>query len=428
MTRPRSKFKKVKWLFGKEIEIPKEWNLEKLEKNSTLKGRIGWQGLTTIEYLETGNYYLVTGTDFKNGKIGWERCVYVDEIRYAQDQNIQLKNEDVLVTKDGTIGKIAYVSAMTKPATLNSGIFVIRPVDKKYSPLFLFYILYSFYFLKFLNSLQAGSTINHLYQKDFVNFQFPLPSISEQQKIALILSGLDATIEATQKVIEKTEMLKKGLMQMLLTLGIGHTEFKKVKSLYGRYKEIPEEWEHAFLSDIVIITMGQSPPSSTYNENKIGLPFFQGMTEFGYMYPEQRFWCSEPKKIAEKDQILFSVRASVGEINISNTKCCIGRGLAVVTPKNSKFTYSYYALLHFKNHFMQYSQGTTYDAIDKAGFKKIIIPYAKNKNEQQKIASILSRVDEYIQKNQQYKRNMERLKKGLMQKLLTGQIRVKVES
>ena len=209
MAKSGSKFKKVKWFFGKEIKIPKEWNLEKLEENSTIKGRIGWQGLTTAEYLKTGDYYLVTGTDFKNGKIDWKNCVYVDDIRYAQDQNIQLKNEDVLVTKDGTIGKIAYVSTMAKSATLNSGIFVIRPIGKKYSSLFLFYILNSFYFLKFLSSLQAGSTINHLYQKNFVNFQFPLPNVSEQQKIALILSRVDALIESTQEVIAKTERLKK---------------------------------------------------------------------------------------------------------------------------------------------------------------------------------------------------------------------------
>ena len=212
-----TKFKKVKWHFGKEIEIPEDWKIEKLEENSTLKGRIGWQGLTTAEYQETGGYYLVTGTDFKNGKIDWKNCVYVNKIRYVQDQNIQLKNEDVLVTKDGTIGKVAYIFTMTKPATLNSGIFVIRPIDMKYSSLFLFYILNSFYFFKFLNRLQAGSTINHLYQKDFVNFQFPLPNLHEQNKIASILSEIGAYIQKNQECKKKLEQLKKGLMQKLLT-------------------------------------------------------------------------------------------------------------------------------------------------------------------------------------------------------------------
>ncbi len=211
------KFKKVKWLFGKKIEIPKEWKTQQLGKNSSLKGRIGWQGLTTSEYLVTGNYHLVTGTDFKNGKIDWENCVYVNKDRYIQDPNIQLKNADILVTKDGTIGKIAFVSLPKKPATLNSGVFVIRPIDNQYRPLFLYYILFSDYFEKFLNKLKAGSTINHLYQKNFVGFKFPIPTLAEQTKIASILSGVDAYIQKNQEYKKKLEELKKGLMQKLLT-------------------------------------------------------------------------------------------------------------------------------------------------------------------------------------------------------------------
>ncbi len=211
------KFKKVKWLFGKTIEIPEEWEIKKLEDNSVLKGRIGWQGLTTSEHRDKGNYYLVTGTDFKSGKIDWKNCVYVNKERYLQDPNIQLREKDVLVTKDGTIGKIAFVSLPRKPATLNSGVFVIRPLDNQYFPLFLYYVLFSDYFEKFLNRLEAGSTINHLYQKDFVNFRFPIPPLSEQTKIASILSGVDAYIQKNQEYKEKLERLKKGLMQKLLT-------------------------------------------------------------------------------------------------------------------------------------------------------------------------------------------------------------------
>ena len=143
-------------------EVPEDWRFEKISDNSVLKGRIGWQGLTTAEYRQKGEFHLVTGTDFKNGKIDWKNCVYVDKERYSQDTNIQLKKDDVLVTKDGTIGKIAYIDILLQPATLNSGVFVIRPIDKAYFPLFLYYILCSDYFVKFLNKLKAGSTINHL--------------------------------------------------------------------------------------------------------------------------------------------------------------------------------------------------------------------------------------------------------------------------
>ena len=195
--------------------------------------------------------------------------------------------------------------------------------------------------------------------------------------------------------------------------------YKKVKSLYGTYEKIPEDWGHSILSNFLTFNMGQSPPSESYNENQDGLPFFQGVTEFRYMYPEHKFWCSEPKKVAKKDQILFSVRAPVGEINISKTECCIGRGLTAVIPKNDHLRYCYYSLYYFKNHFIQYSQGTTYDAIDKNSLKIIKIPYTSNKDEQQKIASILSGVDALIESTQKTVEKTERLKKGLMQQILT---------
>ena len=197
--------------------IPEEWKFEKLSENSVIKGRIGWQGLTTAEYLQKGVYYLVTGTDFKDGRIDWKNCVYVDEKRYTQDENIQLKKGDVLVTKDGTIGKIAFIDTLPRPTTLNGGIFVIRPMDKAYFPLFLYYVLYSNFFVKFLNKLKAGSTINHLYQKDFVNFTFPVPPYLEQQIIATLLSTVDELIQKQQTNKSTLENLKKGLMQQLLT-------------------------------------------------------------------------------------------------------------------------------------------------------------------------------------------------------------------
>jgi type I restriction enzyme, S subunit len=212
-----TKFKKIPWLFGKEIEIPKEWKWQQISNNSTIKGRIGWQGLTTKEYRHEGQFYLVTGTDFKNGRIDWDNCVYVDENRYLQDKNIQLKKNDVLITKDGTIGKIAYVNSLSILSTLNTGVFVVRPIDGKYISLFFYHILFSDYFIKFLNRLKAGSTINHLYQRDFNTFYFPLPSIQEQQKIATILSNVDSQIESQEQYKEKLQRLKKSLMQKLLT-------------------------------------------------------------------------------------------------------------------------------------------------------------------------------------------------------------------
>ena len=195
-----------------------EWAPLNFARCSHLKARIGWQGLTTAEYRSTGSFHLVTGTDFSAGRIDWATCPFVAADRYEQDRNIQLRINDVLVTKDGTIGKVAFVDNLPGPATLNSGVFVIRPKDSAYHPRFLYFILASTVFEGFLRKLAAGSTISHLYQKDFVSFEFLAPtSVDEQAAIARVLSDMDAELAALEARRDKTRALKQGMMQELLT-------------------------------------------------------------------------------------------------------------------------------------------------------------------------------------------------------------------
>lgn len=214
-----SKKKNIRQAAMQVLLRPKEGWVEKiLGRDAVLKARIGWQGLTTAEYRTTGDYYLITGTEFRNGFIDWDSCFYVDEERYKQDKNIQIKEHDVLVTKDGTIGKVALIKSIPKPATLNSGVFVIRPIENSFNPEFFYYLLLSDVFIKFLAQLSAGSTINHLYQKDFVTFNFLTPKTNdEQEHIAEILFDMDLKIEALKKKLDKQKMLKQGMMQNLLT-------------------------------------------------------------------------------------------------------------------------------------------------------------------------------------------------------------------
>lgn len=202
-----------------ELLRPKEgWIEKRLGSTASLKARIGWQGLTTSEYMNDGDYFLVTGTEFKDGYVEWSNCHFVTEARYKQDKNIQLREQDVLVTKDGTIGKVAFVNYLEKPATLNSGVFVIRPINNAFHSEFFYYLLTSDIFIKFLNQLSAGSTINHLYQKDFVNFVYRTPKkIDEQETIATILRDLDEEISLLEVKLNKARQIKQGVMQALLT-------------------------------------------------------------------------------------------------------------------------------------------------------------------------------------------------------------------
>lgn len=200
-----------------------DWKNVRIKNTSYLKGRIGWQGLTTNDYKDEGAY-LITGTDFENGKIKWDTCVHISEERYEEDKNIHIKEGDLLITKDGTIGKLAIVDKLLYKTTLNSGVMLIRannntlPYDNKY----LYYVLKSNLFWNWYESNQKGNaTIKHLYQEQFYNFQYPLPAINIQKQIVNDLdkmtSKIDEVIEYRMQIIEKLEEYKKSLIYEAVT-------------------------------------------------------------------------------------------------------------------------------------------------------------------------------------------------------------------
>ncbi|MDO0877410.1 restriction endonuclease subunit S [Anoxybacillus gonensis] len=178
------------------------------------------------------------------------------------------------------------------------------------------------------------------------------------------------------------------------------------------------EWKNAFLSEVAEITMGQSPASSDCNEYGEGLPFYQGNAEFGYMYPIPKRYCVKPKKVAEAGDILISVRAPVGDVNIAQEMSAIGRGLSAIRPTNVEKMFLFYFLQHFKPKWATLQQGSTFEAINKNDLSNLEIPTPPLR-EQRKIAAILSSVDEAIEKTEAIIEQTEKVKKGLMQQLLT---------
>ena len=185
---------------------------------------------------------------------------------------------------------------------------------------------------------------------------------------------------------------------------------------------IPEEWEFVRLGDEKVsqIVMGQSPPSSTYNKIQKGLPFLQGNMEFRETYPSPSVYCSEPIKVADKEDVLISVRAPVGEVNISPSRLCIGRGLAAIRckPNRTSNLFLFYYLKYIRKNFEGISAGSTFKAIRKNDLDQLKIPLPPLP-EQKKIAEILSTVDQAIEKVDGAIEKTQRLKKGLMQELLT---------
>lgn len=186
---------------------------------------------------------------------------------------------------------------------------------------------------------------------------------------------------------------------------------------------LPRGWQEVKLGDIAEIIMGQSPQSEFYNKDKKGLPFLQGSSTFGYIYPTFDMYSSDIKKVAKDGSILMSVRAPVGDINIANTDICIGRGLCSINSSNKSInSYIFYILKYNKNKLLNNQKGTTFGAITKddiINFNIILPPL----DEQKRIADILSTFDDLIENLNKLIEKKEIYKKGVMQRVLTGEVR-----
>ena len=173
--------------------------------------RIGWQSLTKNEHMKNGEYMLITGTDFKNNEIDYTTCVYVSKERYEMDKNIILKNDDILITKDGTIGKVAIVHNLQKPATLNGGVFVIRP-SNFFNKEYISYVFKGHLFTEFVNKSKTGATIKHLNQKHLIEFEIPMPTLEGQKEFSDIVKQIDKQKFEIQKSLEEMKKLQESLM------------------------------------------------------------------------------------------------------------------------------------------------------------------------------------------------------------------------
>ncbi len=192
------------------------WGKRKLGEIATMHARIGWQNLRKSEFLDSGDYYLITGTDFIDGEINLANCHYVTKSRYDQDSNIQIENGSILITKDGTLGKVAYVKGLGKPATLNAGVFnvLIRNPKKVYGK-YLFQYLKAPYLLNYIDQKATGGTIKHLNQEILVDFPVILPEYAEQVLLGDTFDTLDSLLALQQGKLEKLKKIKKFCLEKM---------------------------------------------------------------------------------------------------------------------------------------------------------------------------------------------------------------------
>ena len=194
-----------------------------------MKGRIGWQGLKHSEFIDEGPF-LITGMNFKSGKINWNEVYHITDERYEQAPEIQLKENDILITKDGTIGKLLFVDNIPAPhkASLNSHLLVFRPIQNSYHPKYLYYQLDSSAFQDYVEVAKAGTTFFGISQAAVGRYIGILPPLSEQKAIATYLDTKTAQIaqiiQTINTQIEKLKELRKTLINDVVTGKIKVTE------------------------------------------------------------------------------------------------------------------------------------------------------------------------------------------------------------
>lgn len=306
--------------------IPSDWNLNKIKYLATLKGRIGWQGLTSEEYSDEGAY-LITGTDFENGHINWDTCVHIPMKRWEEARDIQVKNGDLLITKDGTVGKVAIVDGLDIETSLNSGVLRIITRDG-YERSFLYWVLQSDVFWTWFNYKNAGnSTIIHLYQNDFAEFKYPIPPVNEQRRIAAYLtvecSKIDSIIGNMEDQVEILQRYKKSLITEAVTKGLEKDASMK-DSMIEWIGLVPKEWRIRRLKYLTkIISKGATPEDiSIDTDDKYCIRFIKAeniksgivdqMPEF---YIDQ--WTNRQLKrsILHENDVLFVIAgATIGKV------------------------------------------------------------------------------------------------------------------
>jgi len=275
-----------------------------------------------------------------------------------------------------------------------------------------------------------GSSVKFIKMGDLTNYEFLFPPIQEQQKIAEILGVVDEDIAKTRGVIDATEKLKRGLMQKLFTRGIGHTKFKKTK-----LGEIPEGWEIGSVEDLLVSIVGGGTPSrkeSKYWGGNIPWMTVKDMSNKKYIYDAEEYITEKGLKessanLISENSIITSTRMGIGRVYISKIPIAINQDLkGLILKDDFVLDYVYWMLSSLARKFEAKGSGSTVKGIRLEEYKSVEIVLTRNKTEQQKIAEILSTVDEKISVNKKLLAKLTKLKKGLMQDLLSGGVRVKV--
>ncbi|MCU0323706.1 MAG: restriction endonuclease subunit S [Spirosomaceae bacterium] len=337
---------------------------------------------------------------------------YVSE-ELINDKTIKflLNNGDILIamTGQGSVGRVGKLKLRNNErAFLNQRVGKFLCDEVRINKDYLYYILTTDKYQDYLFNTGAGSGQPNLSPELILQTEIPWVEYNEQTAIASVLSSLDDKIDLLHRQNATLEKMAETLFRQWFV------------------EEAKEGWEMGKLGDEFDFVMGASPPGESYNEEGNGVPMYQGNADFGFRFPTNRVFTTDPKRFAEKFDTLISVRAPVGEQNMANERCCIGRGVAAFRFKidNSFYTYTYYKMKSLMNDIKQFNEtGTVFGSISKSDFESIdaIIPDLETIN---RFQTEVKPIDDKVITNTTQIRTLTALRDTLLPKLMSGEIKV----
>lgn len=353
---------------------------------------------------------------------------YITE-KALQEANVKIFPENTLSIAMYGEGKTrGNVSILKRPMATNQACCNIELDEEKVSSEYVYYFLKTQY--ENLRGLSSGIRKN-LNTNDIKNFVVRLPeNLKTQQSIAAVLSALDKKISLNKQINARLEEMAKTLYDYwFVQFDFPDANGKPYKSSGGEMvfdetlkRKIPKGWEVKSLNQVADIVMGQSPDGASYNLEQEGTIFFQGSTDFDWRFPNVRQYTTSPTRFAQKGDILLSVRAPVGDLNISPFECCIGRGLAALRSKSGNNSFLFYVMKYFKTVFeRRNTEGTTFGSITKDDLHSLKL-VAPADNVLEKYNEIASKYDEMIFIRSQQNHQLTQLRDFLLPMLMNGQV------
>ena len=398
------------------------WEQRKLSEIATMYARIGWQNLRKNEFLDSGKYLLITGTDFENGEINYSTCHYVEKERYIKDKNIQVENGSILITKDGTLGKVALVRKLPIPATLNAGVFNVKNnkilSDNKY----VFQYLKAPFLMNYVLQNATGGTIKHLNQNILVDFIVKMPNIDEQRKIGELLDCIDNLITLHQRKCDKLLNIKKSLLEKMFP-----KNGNNVPEI--RFKGFTEAWEQRKVTDVGKIFIGLVT-TMTKNYTDVGTLLIRNSDikdnhfEFDSnpIHLDEGFAKSNDSRRMHIGDVVTVHTGDVGTSAVITEKedGSIGFATIVTRPNkeiiDSNYLSTYLNTEQHKNWAINQSTGDGRTNYNLKEFTQLIVPLPSLK-EQQCISKYIKQIDNLITLHQKKLNKLKNIKKSLLEKM-----------